>query len=108
MITRRKFLSFLAIILPASWLGVEAMGSKATTVDPKKFKSLEFTGTWVDESGDLRKYNDIILLDQRRQYVNSWVKFDNVNYGVVAYHARAQRHFNKHRSKVLDILSRKA
>lgn len=44
----------------------------------------------------------------RRMYPRSRVKFDSVNYGVVAFRARDQRELNMRRSKVLDILSYKA
>lgn len=132
MITRRKFLSFLAAVLPAAWVSIEPMRQQAD-----KFK--------------LIPYHDIIILDQRRrpgryrpgrysesdkdlwkdQQMGSWEttvrerfshiddayrymvgarrpKFDNKNYGTIAYTARFQRELNMRRSKVLDIISRKA
>jgi len=127
MITRRKFLSFLAAVLPAAWVSIDPMGRQATTLDPKKFKNLESTGTWVGV--DLAGESDRDLWE--KQLMGSWdipvrdrfshiddayqymvgarrPKFDNKNYGTIAYTARFQRELNMRRSKVLDIISRKA
>jgi hypothetical protein len=91
MITRRRFIGLLAAILPAAWLGIDPMETKAAVPQPKSHcdsAPWDLDQYWIDP----RHERYCHMLDSYKYMVGSqWSQAQ-----------RAQRELNHRRSLVLN------
>ena len=93
MLTRRRFIGLLTAILPAAWLGIDPMETKAAVPQPKSHRDSapwDSDQYWIDP----RHKRYCHIMDSYRYMVGSqWSQAQ-----------RAQRELNHRRSLVLNRL----